>query len=78
MYVNLLAREMSSEMQPLNHPGFVEIIRQLTAEEARVGVFVQKYEAIPVTADWGGAWKISERSFAELTGDLEGPNMRPC
>jgi hypothetical protein len=66
MYLNLLAREMSSETQRANHPGFVEIVRQLTAEEARIfKAFVQKVEAMSLTSD-AGWWKIERHEFVKL------------
>lgn len=48
LYANLLASSMDSETAKNAHPGFVEIIRNLSADEAKVLTFLFKEEAAPI------------------------------
>ncbi|WP_420453938.1 DUF4393 domain-containing protein [Rubrivirga sp.] len=48
MYARLLARAMDSDTAPSAHPAFVEIIKQMTPDEAKAMRFVWKEEAVPL------------------------------
>ena len=48
MYARLLARAMDSESAPRAHPAFVEIIKQLTSDEAKILEVIRKEEMIPI------------------------------
>jgi len=48
LYVNLLAASMDAETARKAHPGFVEIIRQLTPDDARILRLLASREALPL------------------------------
>lgn len=48
LYANLLASSMDAETAKNAHPGFVEIIRNLSADEAKVLTFLYKHRVAPV------------------------------
>lgn len=48
MYANLLASSMNTDTKRNVHPGFVDIIRQLTPDEAKLLKFISKQPTQPV------------------------------
>jgi abortive infection alpha-like protein len=48
LYANLLARAMDQRTALMAHPAFVEILRQLTPDEARILKAIAERESIPV------------------------------
>ena len=50
MYINLLATSIDKETASEGHPAFVEIIRQLTPDEARVAQLFADQEDFPVVS----------------------------
>jgi hypothetical protein len=48
LYANLLKTAMDTETAVKAHPGFVEIIKQLTPDEARIVNYLTKIDSIPV------------------------------
>ena len=50
MYANLLANSMNTVVKDGVHPGFVEIIKQLCPDEARVLKYMQKNQYIPTVS----------------------------
>lgn len=48
MYANLLANSMTKAVKNGVHPGFVEIIKQLSPDEARVMRYMQAHMMIPI------------------------------
>lgn len=48
IYARLLAKSMDIDSSSAAHPAFVEVIKQMTSDEAKVLTFVWKVENIPV------------------------------
>ena len=48
LYANLLARAMDQQTATMAHPAFVEILRQLTPDEARILKLLARTEGIPI------------------------------
>lgn len=48
MYANLLANSMNSVVKNGVHPGFVEIIKQLSPDEAKILKYLQRHKKIPI------------------------------
>lgn len=48
MYANLLASSMGKETASQAHPGFVEVIRNLSSDEAKLLAYIHKEKAVPV------------------------------
>ena len=48
LYANLLARAMDRQTATMAHPAFVEILRQLTPDEARILKLLARTEGIPI------------------------------
>lgn len=48
LYANLLKTAMDAETAAKAHPGFVEVIKQLTPDEARIVNYLTKVDIIPV------------------------------
>lgn len=48
LYANLLATSMDSETANTAHPGFVEIIRNLSSDEAKLLTFIVSVPAVPL------------------------------
>ncbi len=48
MYANLLAASMDTRTATAAHPSFVEIIRQLTPDEARILRFLAEIKTVPL------------------------------
>lgn len=48
MYANLLANSMTKVVKNGVHPGFVEIIKQMSPDEARVMRYMQAHRMIPI------------------------------
>lgn len=48
LYANLLASAMDLDTAKTAHPGFVEIIRNLSADEAKVLEYILKNKAVPI------------------------------
>lgn len=66
LYANLLASAMDKETAKTAHPGFVEIIRNISADEAKLLEYIIKVDATPivdikqVSMDGSGEIKVSE------------------
>tara|TARA_R110002072_G_scaffold302674_1_gene487189 strand:+ start:1844 stop:2677 length:834 start_codon:yes stop_codon:yes gene_type:complete len=66
LYANLLASAMDKETAKTAHPGFVEIIRNMSADEARLLEYIIKNEVAPIVdikkvlVKQGGELKVSE------------------
>lgn len=66
LYANLLASAMDKETAKTAHPGFVEIIRNMSADEARLLEYIMGNQAAPVVdikrvlLKQGGELKVSE------------------
>lgn len=66
LYANLLASAMDKETAKTAHPGFVEIIRNMSADEARLLEYIIKNQVAPIVdikrvlPKQGGEIKISE------------------
>jgi hypothetical protein len=66
LYANLLASAMDKETAKTAHPGFVEIIRNLSSDEAKILEHIIKSEVAPVVdiqrvlANNGGEIKVNE------------------
>ena len=57
MFANLLAAAMDEATSPSAHPAFVEILKQLTPDEARILALLNRHQQLPiatVTAIPGG------------------------
>ena len=48
LYANLLASAMDKDTAKTAHPGFVEIIRNMSSDEARILEFVMKAKVVPI------------------------------
>lgn len=48
LYANLLASAMDKQTAKTAHPGFVEIIRNMSADEARILEYIYKNDAAPI------------------------------
>lgn len=48
LYANLLASAMDKDTAKTAHPGFVEIIRNMSSDEARVLEFIMKAKVVPI------------------------------
>ena len=74
LYANLLASAMDKETAKTAHPGFVEIIRNLSSDEAKILEYIIKSEVAPVVdiqrvlANNGGESKVNEL-VSTLGGD---------
>ena len=51
MYLNLLAMSMDKDSSALAHPSFVEVIRQLSSDEAKILSFIKKENIYPSLCD---------------------------
>lgn len=66
LYANLLASAMDKETAKMAHPGFVEIIRNMSSDEAKLLEYIIKADVVPVVdikrvlANGGGEIKIHE------------------
>lgn len=66
LYANLLASAMDKETAKTAHPGFVEIIRNMSADEARLLEYIIRNDVAPIVdikkvlPKQGGAIKVSE------------------
>lgn len=84
LYANLLAASMDSRTASMAHPGFVEIIKQLTPDEARLMKYFSTGDRLPVitlrvefTDSPGGRDILVNFSiFAEEAG-CENPHLTP-
>ena len=54
MYANLLATAMDRQTAERAHPAFVEIIKQLTPDEARIAAYIPAQPSRPVISLYGG------------------------
>lgn len=74
LYANLLATAMDKETARTAHPGFVEIIRNMSSDEAKLLEYIIKTEVAPVVdikrtlINGGGEVKVSEL-VSTLGGD---------
>ncbi|MBR4334290.1 MAG: DUF4393 domain-containing protein [Clostridia bacterium] len=75
MYANLLANSMISVVKNGVHPGFVEIIKQLCPDEAKILRYIYEHKSIPtITLRWedkeGSGFELLKNfsNVGELTG----------
>ena len=64
-YLNLLAASMDSDKAARVHPAFLEVLRQLTADEARIISLFQHDGPYPIVTV-GARYKFGERLSTEL------------
>jgi hypothetical protein len=82
MYLGLLASAMDARSKASAHPSYVDIIRQLTPDEARLVQSMLKHVSIPyvevnVLAHWYGPWAIRKEFRTEITYLLESKYVEP-
>ena len=82
MYANLLANSMNKVVKKGVHPGFVEIIKQLSPDEAKILKYINSHKTIPTITlryendDGGGIdiiknfSDIGEKSGCEIPQDI--------
>ena len=58
MYANLLANAMDINTKDEAHPSFVEIIKQLSSEEAKLLLLLSQKEAYPEVCSYSGRYTI--------------------
>ncbi|VVN25206.1 hypothetical protein PS619_04531 [Pseudomonas fluorescens] len=83
MYANLLAAAMDKNTAEVAHPAFVEIIKQLTPDEAKLMSYLLEPVALPlvsISADhsdykMGGYELASNISLFGIKAKLENPNV---
>lgn len=82
MYANLLASSMDKETAKTAHPGFVEIIRNMSSDEARVLAYLLENQVAPVIdvnrklSNRGGTTAINELvSFLGVDAKCEHPEL---
>jgi hypothetical protein len=63
LYANLLATSMDSNTARTAHPGFVEIIRNLSSDEAKILMYLGATEDVPLVNIW--VWS-ADRSVVSL------------
>lgn len=79
MYANLLANSMNKVVKNGVHPGFVEIIKQLSPDEAKILKYMKSHSAIPtislkyVHKTGGGIEIISNFSIVGEQSSCENP-----
>lgn len=68
MYLSLLATEMDSRARDGSHPGFVEIVRQLSAVEARLlpHFLPEESDDTKVVTDGYGNWSLAHPSVEQI------------
>lgn len=78
MYLNLLANAMDGRVKDSVHPSFVEIIKQISAEEARLLQFVLGTDALPTCRvqrklALAGGFVVVHRHLLQTTDGAKGP-----
>ena len=85
LYASLLATAMDSEKMTQAHPAFVEIIRQLSSDEAKIikrltyfgaqaKIDVRNHQDLPPV---GGRWVLSHFSLLPFESDCSAPELGP-
>jgi hypothetical protein len=86
LYASLLATAMNSETMAQAHPAFVEIIRQLSPDEAKIirrlasvgaqaKVDIRNHQNLPPV---GGRWVMSHFSMLPFESDCTAPDLAPA
>lgn len=88
MYANLLASAMDSATTEYAHPAFVEIIKQLTPDEARLISLLTRNIALPMidiraeykptTGKVGGGDLVKHYSHFDKLIEFQSPNLLPA
>lgn len=80
MYLSLLATAMDDRYEDMAHPAFVEVIRQLTGQEAELLAVILRRDAIPIVElrirkKGVQGWKVGRRHVIDLRDRTTGEQV---